>query len=97
MDETQSDPTFMDVMALLRALDLDWPDNPGAYVDVSYDRFGDVLYIKTRAEDGTEARVDENGIVRRYDDQGVLVGATVMDFRERSKWQAACENRSAYG
>ena len=50
---------------------------------VSYDRRTDVLYISTRAEDGTEARMDKQGIVWRYTNGGELVGATIMDFYDR--------------
>ncbi len=48
---------------------------------VSYDRRADTLYIAQRVEvaDGIQ---DKFGIIWRYDKQGGLVGATVMDFRE---------------
>ncbi|WP_265518997.1 DUF2283 domain-containing protein [Nitratireductor luteus] len=57
--------------------------------NVSYDRRTDVLYISTRPQDGTDARIDRSGIVWRYDDAGQLVGVTVMHFFDR--WGADTE------
>lgn len=53
---------------------------------LSYDRCADTLYVSTKADGGSDARIDRFGVVWRYDRSGALVGATVMDFRER--WPA---------
>lgn len=68
------------------------PDRIGKVPDtvsfnVTYDRRADVLYITTRAGGGDDARLDnKHGIVWTYDDDGELVGATIMNFFHR--WSA---------
>ncbi len=47
---------------------------------VTYDRVADVLYIGVHAAVAVRAIEDGSGIVWRYDGQGDLVGATVLDF-----------------
>lgn len=59
------------------------PVPPTVSFNVSYDRRTDVLYISTRPADGVDARLDKSGILWRYDDEGELIGATIMDFRDR--------------
>ncbi len=48
---------------------------------VSYDRRADTLYITQRV-DAARGVQDKFGIIWRYDNNGCLIGATVMDFRE---------------
>jgi hypothetical protein len=48
----------------------------------SYDAESDVLYISRNHEVAVRGVEDESGVVWRYDEHGVLIGATVMDFRE---------------
>jgi uncharacterized protein YuzE len=50
--------------------------------NVVYDRESDVLYISTRREPAARGIEDKNGIVWRYDRQGELIGATVLDFHD---------------
>jgi hypothetical protein len=52
-------------------------------LNVVYDRGSDVLYISTRREAAVRGVEDKNGIVWRYDRQGELIGATVLDFHNR--------------
>jgi Protein of unknown function (DUF2283) len=52
-------------------------------LSVVYDRGSDVLYINTRRELAARGIEDRNGIVWRYDRHGRLIGATVLDFRDR--------------
>lgn len=49
---------------------------------VDYDASADVLYITRVRSDVARGRQDEMGIIWRYDPNGTLVGATVMDFFE---------------
>jgi hypothetical protein len=48
--------------------------------NVTYDRDSDVLYISTRKSPAARGVEDRYGIVWRYDGQGDLIGATVVDF-----------------
>lgn len=48
----------------------------------TYDRHTDVLYLAARKEAASKAKTDPSGIVWRYDTNGKLVGATVMDFHD---------------
>ena len=48
--------------------------------NVTYDRDSDVLYISTRREAAARGVEDSYGIVWRYDREGELIGATVVDF-----------------
>ena len=50
--------------------------------DVIYDAFSDVLYISRKSENATRGMEDRSGIVWRYNSDGVLVGATIIDFQE---------------
>lgn len=61
----------------------DKPDKMTITFNVSYDRRTDVLYISTVQGGGSDARMDKQGIVWRYDEAGELVGATIMDFYDR--------------
>ena len=47
---------------------------------VSYDTIADVLYITVRKEPAASGVEDCHGIVWRYDSNGELIGATVVDF-----------------
>jgi uncharacterized protein YuzE len=47
---------------------------------VLYDRDSDVLYISTRDVAASRGVEDAAGIVWRYDSEGDLIGATVVDF-----------------
>jgi uncharacterized protein YuzE len=49
---------------------------------VAYDKRTDVLYIAARKEPAAKGTTDDYGIVWRYDSNGKLIGATVMDFHE---------------
>ena len=49
---------------------------------VSYDAKADVLYIAKRLAQASKGREDSVGIVWRYDGEGQLIGATVMDFHD---------------
>ncbi len=51
--------------------------------NVTYDRDGDVLYISKRKAPASRGIEDNAGIVWRYDSEGELIGATVVDFYER--------------
>ena len=58
--------------------------------NVTYDRRTDVLYISTVREASTKGIEDKYGIVWRYGQNGILIGATVVDFREL--WAERPEN-----
>jgi uncharacterized protein YuzE len=47
-----------------------------------YDPDADVLYLTLRREAATRGVEDERGMVWRYGSDGVLVGVTVIDFRD---------------
>ncbi|RYX90976.1 MAG: DUF2283 domain-containing protein [Bradyrhizobiaceae bacterium] len=49
---------------------------------VLYDRDSDVLYISTRDAPAARGIEDSHGIVWRYDGQGSLIGATVIDYHD---------------
>lgn len=49
---------------------------------VAYDRRADVLYIAEVNRSASRGVEDRFGIVWRYDEDGRLIGATVMDFIE---------------
>lgn len=51
--------------------------------NVTYDRDGDVLYISKRKAPAARGIEDQFGIVWRYDSNGELIGATIVDFYER--------------
>jgi len=51
--------------------------------NVTYDRDGDVLYISKRKIPAARGIEDKFGIVWRYDNDGELIGATIVDFYER--------------
>ena len=51
-----------------------------AFLLVTYDSEGDVLYISARQEPATKGIEDRCGILWRYDNSGALIGATVLDF-----------------
>jgi uncharacterized protein YuzE len=51
--------------------------------NVTYDRDGDVLYISKRHVPASRGIEDQHGIVWRYDSEGELIGATVIDFYHR--------------
>jgi uncharacterized protein YuzE len=48
--------------------------------NVVYDSDSDVLYISKRREPAARGIEDKDGIVWRYDGDGDLIGATVIDF-----------------
>lgn len=50
---------------------------------VRYDSRADVLYLSTEQATGSKAFFDTDGIVWRYDPDGTLVGATIMDLHDR--------------
>lgn len=50
---------------------------------VVYDADSDVLYISKRRQPAVRGVEDRNGIVWRYDRDGELIGATVVDFYDR--------------
>lgn len=47
---------------------------------VLYDRDSDVLYISTRDMAASRGIEDAQGILWRYDGEGNLIGATVVDY-----------------
>ncbi len=47
---------------------------------VAYDQIADVLYISTRRDVSTRGVEDSYGVVWRYDSEGELIGATIVDF-----------------
>jgi uncharacterized protein YuzE len=47
---------------------------------VLYDRDSDVLYISTTSAPASRGIEDSQGIVWRYDSEGNLIGATVIDY-----------------
>lgn len=47
---------------------------------IAYDRGSDVLYITAEFEAATKGVEDAYGILWRYGQSGVLVGATVIDY-----------------
>jgi len=47
---------------------------------VTYDRRADTLYISTQRAAAARGVEDSHGIVWRYGPDGVLIGATIMDF-----------------
>lgn len=49
---------------------------------VVYDGAADVLYLTRRAEPAATGKQDKYGVVWRYDRDGTLIGATIMDFYE---------------
>lgn len=49
---------------------------------VLYDRDSDVLYISTRDTAAARGIEDAQGIVWRYDRDGNLIGATVVDYQD---------------
>jgi uncharacterized protein YuzE len=51
--------------------------------DVHYDADSDVLYVRNGRGAAARGMEDENGIVWRYDGEGTIVGATVVDLRRR--------------
>lgn len=51
--------------------------------NVTYDRDGDVLYISKRKAPASRGIEDQFGIVWRYDGDGELIGATIVDFHGR--------------
>jgi hypothetical protein len=50
---------------------------------VTYDAGSDVLYIARRQEPAARGVESRTGIVWRYDREGELIGATVLDFHDR--------------
>lgn len=50
--------------------------------NVIYDGSADVLYLTRRAEAAATGKQDKYGVVWRYDRDGTLIGATIMDFYE---------------
>lgn len=50
---------------------------------VTYDRDQDVLYISARRDAASRGVEDPHGIVWRYDRDGELIGATVVDFYDQ--------------
>jgi len=53
-----------------------------ASFSVAYDRRADVLYIAEAVRPAARGVEDKFGIVWRYDSNGQLIGATIMDFIE---------------
>ena len=51
--------------------------------DLDYDASGDVLYIVQHREAATRGVEDSTEIVWRYAENGALLSATVVGFRER--------------
>lgn len=47
---------------------------------VAYDQSADVLYISTRRDRSTRGVEDSYGVVWRYNGEGELIGATIVDF-----------------
>jgi len=47
---------------------------------VAYDEHADVLYITTRRDRSARGIEDSLGVVWRYDGEGELIGATIVDF-----------------
>ncbi len=56
--------------------------NRNSGIHLTYDEDGDVLYIEKSREVAARGTEDEEGIVWRYNDANVLIGATVLAFRE---------------
>jgi uncharacterized protein YuzE len=50
--------------------------------NVTYDRDSDVLYISARREPAARSIEDPIGVVWRYDRNGDLIGATLVDYGE---------------
>jgi uncharacterized protein YuzE len=50
--------------------------------NVTYDVHADVLYISTRRARSARGIEDSYGVVWRYDGEGELIGATIVDFNE---------------
>jgi uncharacterized protein YuzE len=50
--------------------------------NVTYDADSDVLYLSKRKAAAARGLEDGSGIVWRYDRNGELIGATVLDFHE---------------
>lgn len=57
-------------------------NSKSASFNVRYDASADVLYISTFDTIAAKGREAPNGIVWRYDRDGHLIGATVLDFYE---------------
>jgi uncharacterized protein YuzE len=49
---------------------------------VTYDRNSDVLYIATEQRPAARGVEDRYGIVWRYDRDGELIGATIVDYHD---------------
>lgn len=60
---------------------------------VTYDAGSDVLYVARRQESAARGVESRSGIVWRYDRQGRLIGATVLDFYDR--WSHKSEDLAA--
>jgi len=56
-------------------------DNAAFQID--YDEYADVLYITSKNDVATKGNEDDSGIVWRYDRDGILISATVLDFVDR--------------
>lgn len=50
--------------------------------NLTYDPGADVLYITKRKETAVKGIEDEYGIVWRYSEEGDIISATILDFRE---------------
>jgi uncharacterized protein YuzE len=50
---------------------------------VAYDSGSDVLYINLTKDPASRGVEDKSGIVWRYNGDGKLIGATVMDYYDR--------------
>lgn len=51
--------------------------------NVTYDKRADVLYLNSKVGGGADSRLDKLGILWMYDDDGDLVGATILNFYDR--------------
>ena len=50
--------------------------------NVVYDRDADVLYFSAKTVPASRSVMDDRGILWRFDADGLLIGATIMDFDE---------------
>jgi uncharacterized protein YuzE len=57
---------------------------------IIYDHDSDVLYVSSAQKPAAKGIESDDGIVWRYDSQGSLIGATVMDYHEN--WNRKIED-----
>jgi uncharacterized protein YuzE len=64
-------------------------------VDVTYDAAGDVLYVIWTEDVSIKGTETADGMVKRYDAAGHLLGVTVMDFAARLRVRIADDDLTA--